>query len=281
MSLIKRLLGNRQSSTLDVQGFAQAYARAAEARFAGAKVTIEEAATAAGTKLRWTMPSGMEVNQFLGNAYAAYENSPKDLDAIIAAYLDAAPAGDEQDVATRRSNILPLVKTVMWRSASLKQLEAAGMKDNNPFLTEPLTAELLTVYVEDKPDAMSYVSAADLSSLDLRQEDLRVLALENLRRMVPEITLQGGSGRYGVRLDGNYDASMVFLAEEWRSQVEIDGDPVIAVPAREELLVCGSNDPQSIASLRNMAAQIMAQSPYGLSAQLYTWRDGTLVVFEG
>jgi uncharacterized protein YtpQ (UPF0354 family) len=280
MSFLYRLLAKRQATRfLTVHDFARAYARAAEARFEGAKVTIDDAATAAGTKLRWTMPSGMEVNQFLGNAYAAYEQSPKDLDAIIAAHLDAAPAGDEQDAATRRANILPVVKTAMWLSASMKQLESAGMPNNNPFLTEPLTSELILVYVEDKPDAMSYVSEIDLQALEVQRESLRALSLENLRRLVPDINVEGTNGRYGVRLDGNYDASMVFLADEWRNRVEIDGDPVIAIPAREELLVCGSNDPDGIASLRNMAAQIMAQSPYGLSAQLYTWRDGALTVF--
>lgn len=280
MSFLYRLLAKRQASRfLTVHDFAQAYARAAEARFEGAKVTIDEAATAAGTKLRWTMPSGIEVNQFLGNAYAAYEQSPKDLAAIIAAHLDAAPAGDEQDAATRRSNILPVVKTAMWLTTSMKQLESAGMPNNNPFLSEPLTSELILVYVEDKPDAMSYVSETDLQTLSVQREDLRALALQNLQRMVPNIQVEGANGRYGIRLDGNYDASMVFLADAWRSRVEIDGEPVLAVPAREELLVCGSNDVESIASLRNMAAQIMAQSPYGLSAQLYTWRDGALTVF--
>jgi uncharacterized protein YtpQ (UPF0354 family) len=279
MTFFSRIFAARQARPLDVAEFAKAYASAAQARFPGAEVKIEEAATAAGVKVHWVMPGGMQVNQFLGNAYAAYQKSPADMDAIIAAHLDAAPTGQEADPATRRASILPLVKTTMWLATSLKQLDAAGIENKEAFITEPLTDELLVAFVEDKPEAMSYVAPGELEALGLTREQLMPLALENLRRQLPALTVEGQDGRYGVRADGNYDASFVFLAQEWRDRVEIKGDPVVAVPARDELLVCGSEDSDSVRSLRDMAARIMAQSAYGLSAQLYTWKDGKLVVF--
>ncbi|MFC4279012.1 DUF1444 family protein [Achromobacter aloeverae] len=279
MTFFSRIFAARQARPLDVAGFAKAYASAAQARYPGADVKIDEAATAAGVKVHWTMPDGMQVNQFLGNAYAAYQRSPADIDAIIAAHLDAAPTGDEAAPATRRANILPLVKTTMWLATSLKQLDAAGIENKQAFITEPLTDELLVAFVEDKPDAMSYVAPGELEGLELTREALMPLALENLRRQLPALTVEGQDGRYGVRADGNYDASFVFLAQEWRDRVDIDGEPVIALPARDELLVCGSNDADSVRSLRDMAARIMAQSAYGLSAQLFTWKDGQLSVF--
>lgn len=279
MSLFQRLLGARQPRLLDVQGFAQAYARAAEQRFPGVQVSIEEATSAAGTKVRWTMPDGTEVAQFLGNAYAAYERARLDLDAIIAMHLDAAPTGRQADPATRRANVLPVVKTRFWLNTSMKQFEQAGV-GGEPFVTEPLADDLLTVYVEDRPEAMSYLSVQELEALQIERNSLGELALGNLRRFLPQVTVEGQDGRYGVRLDGNYDASMVFLQEEWRGKVDIDGTPVLALPARDELLVCGSGDAGSVRTLRNMAAQIMAQSPYALSALLYTWRGGKLAVYE-
>lgn len=264
---------------MDVEAFAKAYASAAQARFPGTEVQIEQATTPAGVKVHWVMPDGMRVNQFLGNAYAAYQKAPADIDAIIGAHLDATPTGQEADPATRRGNILPLVKTTMWLTTSLKQLDAAGIENKEAFITEPLTDELLVAFVEDKPDAMSYVAPGELEALELTREALMPLALDNLRRQLPALTVEGQNGRYGVRADGNYDASFIFLAQEWRDRVEIDGEPVIALPARDELLVCGSRDGDSVRALRDMAARIMAQSAYGLSAQLYTWQDGKLVVF--
>jgi uncharacterized protein YtpQ (UPF0354 family) len=280
MSLLKNLLGRRGPRVLDAHRFAQAYAQAAHARFPQGNIGIEPEVRDDEVQVRWTLPQGAQAIQSLGNAYTAYTKAPTDLDAIIAAHLDAAPAGARPDAATRRANILPVVKTRMWLNTSLKQLQAAGVQDDDRFLSEPLTEELLTVYVEDRPDAMSYVAPDHLADIGLTRADLKPLALENLHRLLPQITIEGEDGCYGVRLDGNYDASLVFLTEAWRDRVQIDGDPVVAVPAREELLVCGSNDRDGQRKLRNIAALIMARSPYGLSAQLYAWREGVLTPFQ-
>jgi uncharacterized protein YtpQ (UPF0354 family) len=275
MSLFQRLLGARAPRVLGRQDFAQAYVRAAAARFPDARVNIEDVAADAGMKVQWTLPDGAQATQFLGNAYAAYAQAPADLDIILAMHLDAAPAGAQADPATRRASILPVVKTTLWLSASVKQMESAGVRDT-PFITDALADDLVTVYVEDRPEAMSYLPPRELETLGVARDTLHSLALENLRRFLPQITVEGQDGRYGVRLDGNYDASMLFLAHEWRDKVEIDGDPVFALPARDELLVCGERDEDGVRALRDMAARIMAQSQFGLSALLYTWRDGRL-----
>ncbi|ANN68838.1 DUF1444 family protein [Bordetella bronchialis] len=280
MSLLKRLLTPRTARPLDAREFARAYADAARARFPKEGVGVEADAEGDGIQVRWSLPDGQQVTQSLGNAYAAYAKAPADLDAILAAHLDAAPAGAKPDAASRRAAILPVVKTRMWLTASTRQLQSAGAGDGERFVAEPLTQDLMTVYVEDRPDAMSYVAPDHLADLGLAREALPPLARENLRRLLPQLTIEGEDGCYGVRLDGNYDASLVFLTDEWRDRVEIEGDPVVAIPAREELLVCGTKDRHGQNRIRNIAAHIMARSPYGLSAMLYVWRDGVLTPYE-
>jgi uncharacterized protein YtpQ (UPF0354 family) len=280
MSLLKRLLTPRTSRTLDARQFAQAYADAARARFPKDGVGVEADTADEGVQVRWSLPDGSQVTQSLGNAYTAYTKAPADLDAILAAHLDAAPAAAKPDAATRRDAILPVVKTRMWLAASTRQLQSAGAGDGDRFVAEPLTDELMTVYVEDRPDAMSYVAPDHLAGLEVPRDALMPLARENLRRLLPQLTIEGEDGCYGVRLDGNYDASLVFLTEDWRDRVEIEGDPVLAIPAREELLVCGTKDRHGQNRIRNIAAHIMARSPYGLSALLYVWRDGVLTRYE-
>jgi uncharacterized protein YtpQ (UPF0354 family) len=280
MSLLKRLLKQRPSRPLDARQFAQAYAEAARARFPQDGVNVEADAEGDGNQVRWTLPDGKQVMQSLGNAYTAYAKAPAGLDAILAAHLDAAPAAVKPDAATRRAAIMPVVKTRMWLAASTKQLQAAGAGDGDRFVAEPLTDDLMTVYVEDRPDAMSYVAPEHLADLEVTRDALMPLALENLRRLLPQLTIEGEDGCFGVRLDGNYDASLVFLTEDWRDRVEIEGDAVMAIPAREELLVCGTKDRHGRNRIRNIAAHIMARSPYGLSALLYVWRDGVLTRYE-
>jgi uncharacterized protein YtpQ (UPF0354 family) len=281
MSVLKRLFSGQAGRKLDAPRFAQAYADAARARFPKPGIKIEPDVAGQAVQVRWSLPDGAQVIQSLGNAYAAYTKAPADLDAILAAHLDAAPAGAKPDAATRRAAILPVVKTRMWLAKSTRQLQGAGAGEGDRFVAEPLTDDLLTVYVEDRPDAMSYVAPEHLADMEVSRDALKPLALDNLRRLLPQLTVEGGDGCYGVRLDGNYDASLIFLTDEWRDRVEIDGDPVVTIPAREELLVCGSKDRHGQNELRKIAAHVMSRSAYGLSAMLYIWRDGVLTPYEG
>jgi uncharacterized protein YtpQ (UPF0354 family) len=281
MSLLKRLTTTRAARTLDARQFAQAYADAARMRFPKDGVGVEPDVGGQGSiQVQWSLPGGTRVVQSLGDAYAAYSKAPAHLDAILAAHLDAAPAGAKPDAATRRAAILPVIKTRMWLTATTRQLHAAGAADGDRFVTEPLADDLQIVYVEDRPDAMSYVAPEHLAGLEATRDALRPLALENLRRLLPQITIEGEDGCFGVRLDGNYDASLVLLTEDWRDRVKIEGEPVVAIPAREELLVCGTNDRHGQNRIRNIAAHVMSRSPYGLSAILYVWRDGVLTRYE-
>ena len=49
-----------------------------------------------------------------------------------------------------------------------------------------------------------------------------------------------------------------------------------AIAARDEVMVCGSEDVASVASLKDMAAQIAGSSAYNLSHALFVHRDGEL-----
>ncbi len=222
-------------------------------------------------RVRWTLPDGAQAVQSLGDAYAAYSRAPAHLDAIIAAHLDAAPAG-AKPAPPRRAAILPVIKTRMWLAATTKQLQGAGAGDGDRFVTEALTDDLLIVYAEDRGDAISYVAPEHLADLEVTRDALKPLALDNLRRLLPQLTIEGEDGCYGVRLDGNYDASLIFLTEEWRDRVTIEGDPVVAIPAREELLDmrhAGSPRPEPDTQHRRARHGALALRPVGVAV----WRD--------
>jgi uncharacterized protein YtpQ (UPF0354 family) len=281
MSFLQQLLSSKRQSVMSAGDFAQAYAKSAEQRYPGARVQVEEADAVGGIEVLWNLSDGSQVNQHLGNAYQAYAKNPTALDAILAMHLDSSPACHLTDASERRANILPLVKSRVWLNANIKQIRAAGIDNPEPFTTEALADDLLVVYVEDRPDAMRYLTGADLEALEVPRERVRSIAVQNLKRFVPQITIEGKDGRYGVRLEGNYDASLIFIPEAWRNRIDIEGELIMAVPARDELLVCGSADDSDVRDLRHMAAQIMARTQHGLSAQLYTWRDGLLTVYTG
>ncbi len=84
-----------------------------------------------------------------------------------------------------------------------------------------------------------------------------------------------------VRLDGIYDASLVLFLDQWIGRLQLKGLPVLAVAARDELMVCGSEDEAGLAALRATAAHIAGNSAYGLSGRLFACRAGRLQELGG
>lgn len=277
MSIFKKLFGQkgRNPAPLSFRDYAERYANVVRVAHPGVVVVIEHADSAAQTRIVWTAENGFRAHQFIGNWYSRYLQQPEGLDALLEGQLDALHAS----LDAPRSGldcILPVIKTVGWQQVSTAQLDEAEVPPESRSLSEPFVGDLVVAYVEDAPEAMSYITASRLESLGLNMASLQTLALDNLARHLPELQVKGGGGRYAARLDRNYDASMILLFSRWCEQMDVPGEPVVVIAARDDVLVCGSHDRDSLASLRTMASQIKATSPYALSDQLFVWRAGRL-----
>ena len=94
-------------------------------------------------------------------------------------------------------------------------------------------------------------------------------------------------GTYMLVADGSYEASLLLFDEIWTGDIwhdsglPLSGDPVIAVPARDVLLVTGSRDERGLATLRRIAAEIVASEPYRLTDRLFIYREGRFRAFDG
>ncbi len=280
MSIFSKLFGKKERDVglMSFGDYAERYASVVRAAHPRVVVKVEHAGSAALTRVFWTAEDDFKANQFMGNWHGRYLQQPDRLKELLAKQLDEAHA---VQASSARSSlglgcILPVIKTFDWRQATAAQLDAAKVPHESRPLSLPLVGDLMVAYVEDTPTAMSYIAASRLESLGLDMPALQALALENLARRLPELQVKGGGGRYAARLDRNYDASMVLLFSQWRNQIEVAGDPVLVIAARDDLLICGSEDIDSLTSLRAMAAEVKVNSPYSLSEQLFVWRDGRL-----
>ncbi|MES2183360.1 MAG: hypothetical protein V4505_02340 [Pseudomonadota bacterium] len=298
MSFLKKLFGGSASAPeestvapLGARAYAEAYAASVRAAHPGMPVQVEHGDSAARTRVFWQFPGGLAVSQFMGNSYSRYRQSaqaPGNGRALLAE-LFAEQLADAHQVQARSADrvgdaaqpqaavLLPVVKTTGWQQTVAAQLDAAQVPPERRPFSVPLAGSLVLAYVEDSADAMDYVSPARMQALGLDAAALHSQALHNLEStLLPQLDVQGGGGRYAARLDHNYDTSMVLLFDRWRQRIAVEGDPVIALAARDELLLCGSADTGTVAGLRGMAAEILAQSAYGLTDELFVWRGGRL-----
>lgn len=290
MSLFSKLFGRKPaapsaSPVLDLQAFAQRFAGALRDAFPDAHIRIVPGEQN-DARIDLSLPGEIQAGLQLGNAYQRYLSAPEDLEDVIADQLASVREMHQrlssEDELGQAGVVLPVIKTREWHDVAMRQLLASQPERSEaPFLIEPLAGDLILTYVVDTPASMSFLSPEDAEQRELRGDALRGHALDNLAQRLPELELKGGGGRYAARLDRNYDAGMALLFERWRDRIELRGEPVFAIAARDELMVCGSEDDESLASLREIAQEIARSSPYGLSAGLFVWRDGGLRAFEG
>jgi hypothetical protein len=230
-----------------------------------------------GVSLAWA--DGGSMSQYLNNAYANYRNDPDALTAIFHAELAAArqtansvDAKQGLDLAL----VLPVVKTEDWLASVVRQ-RGADQDRNKDLVVQPLTAGLIVVYAQDLPDSIEYVKRGDLVE-GVDEATLSARARTNLEARVPAMTINGADGRYRIELDGFFDVSLMLIVASWVGQLDLTGDPVFALPCRDQLMVCGSLNREAVSELAEIAPHIAADSSYQITNQLLVLRDGQLQV---
>lgn len=176
-------------------------------------------------------------------------------------------------------------------------------------VSRPLTddEDLLLCIVADAEDHVRYLVRGELSR-DI--EDLEKEALDNLRRYSQDSdslrletrtleveTMGRDSGDsevaiYRLNLDGQYESSLVLLqslvervgaeASEQAGNTRNDFSAALAVPARDQLLLCNGRDSVAVAALSAIATSIHERAAYAISPHIYQYESmvGEPVVLE-
>jgi len=140
---------------------------------------------------------------------------------------------------------------------------------------------LVVLYAQDSPKNIRYLTSKDLPGLKVAKENLRALACENLRRILPKIELVGTNGLYMMTAGGNYEASLILLNAIWTNrQFVVQGDYVVAIPTRDLLLITGSNEAEGIVKVRRIAKKAVAEGSYRLTDDLFVYRGDRFVKFD-
>jgi uncharacterized protein YtpQ (UPF0354 family) len=154
------------------------------------------------------------------------------------------------------ASILPVIKRTVKASE-----EVFRFPEQTAPVDEGLAGELFIMYAFDLPGRFQFVSRRDCERLGLTMDDLRALSVRNLiqRRPKPKITQAGRCALLTV--DGDLDASLLLVDTIWEQfAAQVPGDPVAAVPVRNQLLATGSGVSGGIDALRNAASYVW-QSP--------------------
>lgn len=161
-----------------------------------------------------------------------------------------------QPVEPDASHIVPRIKHTNF----LQALRDIGTGLDDTPITEPFVADLLIAYAFDFPDWFEMVRPLDCERLGLVQGQLRQIAVANLRKQIGELgeihieNLADGklTTPFFMLVTGNdLEACLLLLDEIWDPLSRmVDGDLVVAVPARDLVLVTGSRSPETLQMAR-------------------------------
>jgi uncharacterized protein YtpQ (UPF0354 family) len=232
-------------------------------------------------ELRVTDKEGKTRTIFLNNCYSEYKSNPQDKDSIVRKYLAAYTEGDFSQHSVDPKRITPVIKDVSWLSDVRQSLLQRGAKQLPEYVSEPLNAQLVILYAEDSPKNLRYLTPKDLQSAGIKREELKAMAVNNLRTIIPKIEVRGAQGVFMITAGGDYEASLLLFDDIWTGQkIAVSGDYVVAIPARDTLLVTGSNDKAGIAKIKEIAAGALKDAPYRLTGDLFVYRGGQFIKFE-
>ncbi|WCM25936.1 DUF1444 family protein [Sphingomonas sp. QA11] len=274
MSLLKKLFGSPppQDRMLTYPDYVRRYAALIERHCPANTVEVHVGASATESWVIWTMPKGTRATQYFGNWYARYRNGEAGIDALMAAQLEEARFNDDLGETTDPARIFPVMKPAAWAGSAKRQMDGARLDAADAsFITSPFCGDMVVAYAIDTGDTMEYITRKTLSAMGLDEAALHERAIANLTAMLPALKIEGSDGRYAARLDRNYDASMLLILPQWRGGLALEGPICIAMPARDEVMLCAAEDRDGRESLAAVAAEIASVSAYSLSRHLYQW----------
>jgi len=218
------------------------------------------------TKAGWSLTSDVT------NLFGYLKTYPEEnVDEAVKRFINSM--ADAKTRSVDESNIVAVIRHQSYVDA------AAGGSPNIRY--EPLGADLLTVYMTDRPDSMSAIRSTDLPGRDLAS--IRETALKNLRLWLPKVGSNdelGAGVLYYVEDNTMLSTGLILLDEFWKSvAARFPGDVLIALPRRDQLFIFDDDgNPATRAAVRRLIAATFEDNFNLLSPNLYARRAGKIVL---
>ncbi len=247
--------------------------------------TLRSAAPAADVQIAGPLElsverDGEQFTVFLDNAYAGYRADPERLQEVIEDHVGGIlEAGVQGRAPLDASRVVPVIKGPGFLNTFIERGGSAGGAAQLPAYDQ-YNDNLIILYAEDEPRSLRYLYDQELTESGISRDSRLPLAVRNLRALLPNLETYSSGGIVGIGADGIYESSLLLFDELWtgdglqRFGLRLAGEPVVAVPTRNLLLVVDSRDSAGVELLRELATRMFAAEPYPVSNEVFLYRNG-------
>jgi len=228
--------------------------------------------------------NGFELTVFLDNSYTQYLSSPDNLKNVIGSHLVSIRTSHELLASGTGKSIFPVIKPADYLATVKKQLQQAGIGNNEvPLVYRKFNDDLYVFYVFDSTNGVRMVTKKDMVEIKVDESAIHQIALKNLAEYFEQKALQvkrldkiPNAKIYTVTIDQFYEASSLLLSKYWTSQVfDVRGEIVVFVPARNTVVVTGSNDKEGMRIATYLAETGFRELGYAISPKAYRYDNGS------
>lgn len=249
-------------TVMTAEEFTRFYAEKAETLLPGVKATVKGELE---VHLEVTPESdGHLVKSYLDNAFREYSANPSEIDAIVSRYVSSFRGSFEREQKFTREQLVLVIRHKIIVDAELTDLRHW-----------PLAGDINAIYAFDTPDAVQYPPSEMVNALGLNETALKVLALDNLKRIRTAPQIETHATLAFVSSADPYLPSVLLEDGFWTAErFPYRGDIVVIAAARDLLLVTGSLENEGLETIAKIAHRVASEAPHAISTTPIVRRNG-------
>lgn len=169
-------------------------------------------------------------------------------------------------VAPPQAEVLTQIVPVMRARVPVRMQLEFPLPDGERPITEQFLGDLLVEYAFDRAEGgLERLAPRHCARLGIEPAELRERAVANLRVRRPEMSFNWYPDARAVSVSAGGDLEAALILDEGFAEKltqDVDGDLVVAVPARDVFAATGTGHPDGIDKLRWVVDQIWADERY-------------------
>jgi hypothetical protein len=264
LNLIKKLF-NREISRSEYAALVMA--RLAESGMAG--LEFDEA--------NFLIAYGGDGRVFLENGYSRYVSAtPKDRKTVLAQFVagSAVKITIPTEFGAAKDNLLPIIRSASYLSLTALEMRARDLSapDQKVIASQPLANDLVVALAYDTERSISIINFETLQGWNAELGGALKAAQDNLRDATdPNALVERLPGVFVGQWNDSYESSRMLLTDMIH-RLPLNGEPVAAIPCRDQFWVTGSRNREGIQSLVNVT-KTDHLGAYPLSPYLFLLSD--------
>lgn len=258
-------------------------------QYASSKHMVIEELALLGNQINVRGKRGEAFTCYTDRIYSRYSHRPEFLDAIFVHTLQTYHdlfLYDECGI----EGVLPMVRNQEWLTEAcyLRVACTHGGKfsdeqmEQEQMLAIPLVNDLAIVFAVNLSKGMHFLYRGELSSYaaDDKLQSLYQQAKENLAPYLKQLKFKPTPIGDALEVGEGLEVSMLLLYEQWENRLAMRGSVVIAMIARDTVILVDSSNQEQVKVLRKLARELYPTLTHHISPNLFTFKNGALQLYD-